>query len=86
MPIADCGFAMGHSIFSPAEVELMRTSIGDTIDRIARGFLTPFETSCPGLPLEERLECVAQQEQAYAYALLYGVFADAQRDPRLSLL
>jgi Phytanoyl-CoA dioxygenase (PhyH) len=86
MPITDCGYAMGRDIFGPAEVELMRTSIGDTIDRIARGFLTPFETSYPGLPLEERLERVAQKDRAYAYALLHGVFADAQHDPRLSRL
>ena len=84
MPITDCGYAIGHDVFNPAEVEMMRTSIDDTINRIARGFLTPFATSCPGLPLEERLERVAHKDRAYAYALLHGVFADAQHDPRLS--
>ena len=84
MSITECGYAMGHDIFSPAEIEQMRASICATIDRIAQGFLTPYETSCPGLPLEERLERVAQMDPAYAYALLHGVFADAQHDPRLS--
>jgi hypothetical protein len=86
MSITDCGYGVEHDIFSPTEVEMMRASIGDTIDRIARGFLTPFETSFPGLPLEARLERVAQTDRAYAYALLHGVFADAQHDPRLSSL
>jgi hypothetical protein len=86
MPITDCGYAIGRDIFSLADVALMRTSISDTIERIARGFLTPFATSCPGLPLEERLERVAHKDRAYAYALLHGVFADAQHDSRLARL
>ena len=32
----------------------------------------------------ERLEHVAQQDRAYAVALVHGVFADAHHDPRLA--
>lgn len=84
MAIIEQGYAVGADIFRVADIEDIRASITDTIDRIARGFLTPYETSCPALPLEERLEQVAHHDRAYAYALLHGVFADAQRDPRLA--
>jgi hypothetical protein len=84
MTIAACGYAVGHDIFSPSEIDEMRCSITETINRIARGFLTPYETSVPEAPFEERLERVAQRDRAYAYALLHGVFADAQLDPRLA--
>jgi hypothetical protein len=62
----------------------MQTSITETLNRIARGFLTPYETSFPELPFTERLARVAQQDRAYASALLHGVLADAQRDPRIA--
>ena len=84
MPITQCGYAVGRGILSPAEIQQMQTSITETMNRIARGFLTPYETSLPALPFEERLERVAHQDRAYAYALLHGVFADAQRAPRLA--
>ena len=84
MAVIEQGYAVGEGIFSSAEIEDVRAGITDTIDRIARGFLTPYETSCPALPLEERLEQAAHQDRAYAYALLHGVFADAQRDSRLA--
>jgi hypothetical protein len=45
--------------------------------------LTPFASSLPSLPIEERLERVAREDRAYASALLQVVMADAQRDPRL---
>ena len=60
--------------------------IEDSIDRVARVMLTPYETSCPSAPIEERLERVARQDRAYASALLQVVMADAQRDPRLTAL
>jgi hypothetical protein len=86
MTTTECGYAVGHDIFSPAEIHEMQHSITETINRIARGFLTPYETSLPEAPFEERLERVAQRDRAYAYALLHGVFADAQLDPRLANL
>ena len=51
---------------TPAEIHQMQTSITETINRIARGFLTPYETSCPEVPLAERLERVAQQDRVVA--------------------
>ena len=71
MSITPCGYAVGTGIFTPAEIHQMQTSITETINRIARGFLTPYETSCPELPLAERLERVAQQDRAYAVALVH---------------
>src|SRR5262250_178593 len=84
MSITPCGYAVGTGIFTPAEIHQMQTSITETINRLARGFLTPYATSCPELPLTERLERVAQQDRAYAVALIHGVFADAHHDPRLA--
>jgi hypothetical protein len=84
MPITQCGYVYGREIFSPAEIQALQTSLTETTNRIASGFLTPYATSCPDLPLEDRLECVAQRDRAYAYALLHGICADAQHDPRIA--
>jgi hypothetical protein len=84
MPITPCGYAVGTGIFPPAEIQQMQAGITETINRIARGFLTPYETSCPELPFAERLEGIAHQDRAYAVALIHGVFADAHHDPRLA--
>src|SRR5262249_61971247 len=84
MSITSCGYAVGTGIFTPAEIHQMQTGITETINRIARGFLTPYETSCPELPFTERLERVAHQDRAYAAALVHAVFADAHRDPRIA--
>ena len=84
MAIAECGYVHGSAIFSPAEIQQLQTSLTETTNRLARGFLTPYATSLPDLPLEDRLERVAQQDRAYAYALLHGIFADAQQDPRIA--
>jgi hypothetical protein len=51
MPITPCGYAVGTGIFTPAELHQLQTSITETINRLARGFLTPYATSCPELPL-----------------------------------
>jgi hypothetical protein len=83
MPITTCGYARGQDIFSPAEIQDLQASITDTTNRLTRGFITPYASSFPDLPLEERLEQVAQQDRAYAYALLHGIFADAHLDPRI---
>jgi hypothetical protein len=84
MPITPCGYAVGTGIFTPAEIHQMQTSITETINRLARGFLTPYATSCPELPLTERLERVAQLDRAYAVALIHGIFADAHQDSRIA--
>jgi len=84
MTFKESGYDVGCDIFSAAEIHEMRHSVTDTINRIARGFLTPFDTSLPEAPFDERLERVAQRDRAYAYALLHGVFADAQLDPRIA--
>jgi hypothetical protein len=84
MPITACGYVRGRNIFCPAEIKQLQDSITDTTNRLARGFLTPYASSLPDLPLEERLEQVAQRDRAYAYALLHGIFADAHLDPRIA--
>lgn len=80
------GFEVLSGVFSLAEVESLRSAITDSIDRVARVMLTPFETSLPAVPLEERLERVARHDRAYASALLQVVMADAQRDERLTAI
>ena len=84
MSMTACGYARGRDIFCPAEIQQLQASITDTTNRLARGFLTPYATSLPDLPFEERLEQVAHHDRAYAYALLHGIFADAHLDPRIA--
>lgn len=86
MPITPCGYAVGTEIFTPTEIDQMQTGITDTINRLARGFLTPYETSCPEAPFAERLERIAQRDRAYAVALIHGLLADAHRDPHIAAL
>lgn len=59
MAITEKGYAVREGTFSSAHIENFRMGITDTIDCIAQGFLTLYETSCLTLPLEERLEQVA---------------------------
>ena len=80
------GFEVLRDVLRPEEVATLRGAVGDSIDRVARVMLTPFEQSRPEAVLEERLDRVAQQDRAYAAALLQVVMADAQRDPRLQAL
>jgi ectoine hydroxylase-related dioxygenase (phytanoyl-CoA dioxygenase family) len=78
------GFQVLPGLLTPEEIGGLRRAIEDTINRVARVMLTPFEASLPSAPLEERLERVARQDRAYASALLQVVMADTQRDPRLT--
>jgi ectoine hydroxylase-related dioxygenase (phytanoyl-CoA dioxygenase family) len=80
------GYAVLPALFTAEEVGSLRQAIADNIDRVARVMLTPFETSLPSAPLEERIERVARSDRAYASALLQVVMADAQRDPRLTAI
>ena len=80
------GYELVEDVFTPGEIAGFRVAIGETIDRLARGFLTPFEASRPELPVDIRLEEIARRDVAYASALLHGVLADAHRDPRIAEL
>jgi ectoine hydroxylase-related dioxygenase (phytanoyl-CoA dioxygenase family) len=80
------GFQVLPGLLAPADIAAVRSAIEDSIDRVARVMLTPYETSCPTMPIETRLERAARQDRAYASALLQVVMADAQHDPRLSTL
>ena len=80
------GFKLLPGLLRPDEVGRLRSAIEDSIDRVARVMLTPYESSYPSSPLEERLERVARQDRAYASALLHVVMADAQHDARLTAL
>jgi phytanoyl-CoA dioxygenase PhyH len=78
------GFQVLPGLLSPEDIAAVRSAIEDSIDRVARVMLTPYETSFPATPIEARIERVARQDRAYASALLQVAMADAQRDPRLS--
>ena len=80
------GYTVLPALFIEEEIGSLRQAIADSIDRVARVMLTPFETSQPSAPLEERIERVARNDRAYASALLQVVMADAQRDPRLTTI
>lgn len=82
--LLQAGYQVLPAVFTQDEIEVLRAAISDSIDRVARVMLTPFETSQPAAPLEERLERVAREDRAYASALLQVVMADAQRDARLA--
>jgi ectoine hydroxylase-related dioxygenase (phytanoyl-CoA dioxygenase family) len=81
--LLQAGFTVLSSVFTHEEIGSLRQAIADSIDRVARVMLTPFETSLPSAALEERIERVARRDRAYASALLQVVMADAQRDSRL---
>ena len=80
------GFKVLPGLLTRDEIDSLRHAIADAIDRVAHVMLTPFETSLPSAPLEERLERVAREDRAYASALLQVVMADAQRDARLTAM
>lgn len=80
------GYTVLPAIFTHGEIATLRQAIADSIDRVARVMLTPFATSLPSAPIEERLERVAREDRAYASALLQVVMADAQRDPRMDAI
>src|SRR5687767_14228364 len=80
------GFAVLPAVFTEEEITSLRQTITDSIDRVARVMLTPFATSLPSVPIEERLERVAREDRAYASALMQVVMADAQLDPRLTAI
>jgi ectoine hydroxylase-related dioxygenase (phytanoyl-CoA dioxygenase family) len=80
------GYTVLPAIFTQEEIASLRQAIADSIDRVARVMLTPFATSLPLAPIEERIERVARQDRAYASALLQVVMADAQRDPRVAAI
>jgi hypothetical protein len=80
------GFKHLRGLLTPDDIRSLRAAVTDSIDRVARALLTPYETSRPDLPLEARLDCVARRDLAYASALYQTVMADAQHDPRLAQL
>jgi ectoine hydroxylase-related dioxygenase (phytanoyl-CoA dioxygenase family) len=80
------GFQVVAGLLAPEEIGSLRRAIEDSIDRVARVMLTPYETSCPATPLEERIERIARQDRAYAAALLQVVMADAQHDARFTAI
>lgn len=80
------GYCVLEQVLAAAEIDSLRAALSETVDRAARGLLTPFEMSRPGEPLEDRLENTAREDRAYAFALYHAVMADAHRDPRLLAL
>jgi ectoine hydroxylase-related dioxygenase (phytanoyl-CoA dioxygenase family) len=82
--VVENGYRVLPQVLSPADVCGLRGAIEDSINRVARVMLTPFEESLPDAPIEERLERVARKDRAYASALLQVVMADAQRDERIA--
>ncbi len=80
------GFLVLPGVLRTEELEDLRRAVRDAMDRAARALLAPFDASCPGEPLEDRLEKVSQKDRAYAGVLLQAVLADAQRHPRIAAL
>jgi hypothetical protein len=60
MVVSD-GFQVLPARLSSVDITAMRGAIQDSIDRVARVMLTPYETSCAHSPIEERIERVARR-------------------------
>ena len=86
MQITEAGYHIAENVFTPEEILALQSAMNDTLDRLARAFLIPYEQSHPGAPFTTRLEQIAQRDRIYAYALLQGLLADAQNDPRCQAL
>jgi ectoine hydroxylase-related dioxygenase (phytanoyl-CoA dioxygenase family) len=84
--LATAGFRVVPSVLTESDLSGARQAIADTIDRVAHALRTPFESSHPDAPFDERLERIAARDRAYAFALFHAVMADAQRDPRIATL
>jgi ectoine hydroxylase-related dioxygenase (phytanoyl-CoA dioxygenase family) len=80
------GYRILRDILSGEEIDALRAAVLETFDRVARSLLAPFDTSCPGEPLEDRLEKAAQKDRAYTAVLLQAALADTQRDSRIAAL
>lgn len=80
------GFHVVSQLLAEDDLINARQGITDTIDRAARAMRTPFESSQPNAPFEERLDRIAGCDRAYAFALFHTVMADAQRDSRIASL
>ena len=80
------GFRIARQVLSADDIAALREAITETIDRVARALRTPFAASRPEAPLEDRLEQVAREDAAYAFALHHAAMADTQHDPRLQAL
>jgi ectoine hydroxylase-related dioxygenase (phytanoyl-CoA dioxygenase family) len=80
------GYGVAPQVLAEGDIAGLRGAITETLDRAAGALRTPYGSSRPDLPLEERLERVARENRAYAAALYHAVMADAQEDPRVQAL
>jgi hypothetical protein len=73
-------------LFDPEIVRAAADDIAEHIDRVSRALYLPFEQSCPGAPLSERIDHVYAHERSVANLLRVAVCTDAHRGPRLQAL
>lgn len=79
------GFAIAH-VFDPQQVGDARADIGEHIDRVSRALHLPFGASCPGEPLETRLQRIWEHDRSHANLLRLAICTDAHRGDRLQAL
>ncbi len=82
---AEQGYA-ALPVFDAEEVRAAAGDIAEHIDRVARALYLPFEASCPGAPLGERIDRVYAKERSVANLLRVAVCTDAHRGERLQAL
>ena len=82
---AEQGYA-ALPVFDAEEVRAAAGDIAEHIDRVARALYLPFEASCPGAPLGERIDRVYERERSVANLLRVAVCTDAHRGERLQAL
>jgi len=85
-PTLSNGYSVSRQVLTPADLSGLGGAITETIDRTAHALRAPFEESAPDAPLDQRLECVAARDAAYATALFHAVMADVHRDARVQAL
>ncbi len=84
--LSNQGYEVFRNVFTPEETNSLREGISETFDRMARALRAPFEASCPGLPLETRVDGIAENDRMYGFALSQAALVDSHRDPRIEAL
>jgi len=82
---AEQGYA-ALPLFDAEQIRAAADDIADHIDRVSRALYLPFEQSCPGAPLSERIDQVYAKERSVANLLRVAVCTDAHRGARLQEL
>ena len=80
------GYAIGKGIVAKHKINQLREVIHSHLDRFARSYLEPFDSSLPHLSIDQRINEIFKNNQGYAKSLLQAVLTDSQNDQRIGKL